>query len=95
MNLLYEVIKTSAGNSWAFENKALNMMDKKFEPGFRVWLQHKDLGLALDMASKYGVPTPMLALAYEVFKSAKSTGLGDLDHSAVIKFTEKISNIEI
>ena len=95
LNQLYEAIKTSAGNSWAFENKALNMIEKNFEPGFRIWLQHKDLGLALDMASKYEVPTPLLAFAFEVFKSAKSLGLEDMDHSAVIKFVEKISNIEI
>lgn len=95
LNLLYDVIKTSAGNSWAFENKALNMIEKKFEPGFRVWLHHKDLGLALNMASEYGVPTPLLAYSHEVFKSAKSLGLEDLDHSAIIKFVEGISKIEI
>ncbi|MBS7629250.1 NAD(P)-dependent oxidoreductase, partial [Candidatus Bathyarchaeota archaeon] len=44
LKLLYEVVKTSAGNSWAFENKLPNMLEERFEPGFRVWLQHKDLG---------------------------------------------------
>ena len=95
LNQLCEAINTCAGNSWAFENKALNMVEKNFEPGFRIWLQHKDLGLALDMASKYEVPTPLLTFAFEAFKSAKSLGLEDMDHSAVIKFVEKISNVEI
>jgi len=95
LNTLYEVIKTSSGNSWAFEIKAPSMLKKEFQPGFKIWLQHKDLGLAMDMASSYGVPTPLLAYSYEIFKSAKALGLEDLDHSAIIRFAEKISEIEI
>lgn len=95
LKTLYDVIKTSSGNSWAFEMKALNMIKKEFEPGFRIWLQCKDLGLAAEMSSNYGLPTPLLAYSYEIFKSAKLMGFEDLDHSAIIKFTEKISNLEI
>ena len=95
MKKLCEVIKTSAGNSWAFENKADNILVDNFEPGFRLWLQHKDLALARKMASDDGVPCPLLALAYEMFESTKSMGLEDLDHSAVVKFFEKISNSKI
>jgi 3-hydroxyisobutyrate dehydrogenase len=95
LNTLYEVIKTSAGNSWAFEIKAPNMLKKEFKPGFKIWLQHKDLDLAMDMASNLGVPTPLLAYSCEIFKSAKALGLEDLDHSAIIRFAEKISEIKI
>ena len=95
MNKLYEVIKASAGNSWAFENKVGNMLKNEFEPGFRLWLQHKDLGLARNMAAKNSTPCPLLAFAYEIFESAKSMDLENLDHSAVVRFFEKISNTEI
>ena len=95
MKKLCEVIKTSTGNSWAFETKADNILVDKFEPGFRLWLQHKDLALARKMASDDGVPCPLLALVHEMFESSKSMGLEDLDHSAVVKFFEKISNSKI
>jgi 2-hydroxymethylglutarate dehydrogenase len=95
LETLYKVIKASSGNSWAFDIKAPSMVKKEFEPGFKIWLQHKDLGLAMDMASNYGVPTPLLAYSYEIFKSAKAIGLEDLDHSAIIKFAEKISETKI
>jgi 3-hydroxyisobutyrate dehydrogenase len=95
MKKLSEVIKTSAGTSWAFETKADNILVDKFEPGFRLWLQHKDLALARKMASDDGVPCPLLTLVHEMFESSKSMGLEDLDHSAVVKFYEKISNSKI
>jgi 3-hydroxyisobutyrate dehydrogenase len=95
MKKLSEVIKTSAGTSWAFETKADNILVDKFDPGFRLWLQHKDLALARKMASDDGVPCPLLALVYEMYESSKSMGLEDLDHSAVVKFFEKISNSKI
>lgn len=95
LKLLYEVIKASAGNSWAFENKALNMLEGRFEPGFRVWLQHKDLGLALNMASENSIATPLLALTYAMFESAKALGLENMDHSAVVKVFEAMSNMKV
>ncbi|MGQ9543545.1 MAG: NAD(P)-dependent oxidoreductase [Candidatus Bathyarchaeia archaeon] len=95
MKLLYEIIKTSTGNSWAFENKAINMLEDKFEPGFKVWLQHKDLGLALDMTSEHSIPTPLLSFAYTMFESAKALGLDNLDHSAIVKVFEAMSNVKL
>ncbi|MEM3501388.1 MAG: NAD(P)-dependent oxidoreductase, partial [Candidatus Bathyarchaeia archaeon] len=95
LKLLYEVIKTSAGNSWAFENKAPNMFEDRFEPGFRVWLQHKDLGLALNMASEQSIPTPLLAFTYAMFESAKALGLENMDHSSIVKVFEAMSNTKV
>jgi len=92
-DLLYGVIKTSAGNSWALEQKLPKMANDDFAPGFRVWLQHKDLALAMSLASQMGVALPMASLAFQMYESAKAMGLEDLDHSAVVKVLQKLSGV--
>ncbi|WP_455369381.1 NAD(P)-dependent oxidoreductase [[Eubacterium] cellulosolvens] len=88
---LYEVLKTSAGNSWALEQKLPKMIQSDFEPGFKVWLQHKDLSLAMNLASQMNVSLPMTSLAYQMYESAKALGFEDLDHSAVAKIIQSLS----
>ena len=88
---LYEVLKTSAGNSWALEQKLPKIIQNDFEPGFKVWLQHKDLSLAMNLASQMNAALPITSLTHQMFESAKAIGLKDLDHSAVAKIIQKLS----
>ena len=88
---LYEVLKTSAGNSWALEQKLPKIIESDFEPGFKVWLQYKDLSLAMSLASKMNTSLPMTSLAHQMYESAKALGLEDLDHSAVAKIIQRLS----
>ena len=88
---LYEVLKTSAGNSWALEQKLPKMIKNDFEPGFKVWLQHKDLSLAMSLASQMNASLPMTSLAHQMYESAKAVGFEDLDHSAVAKIIQRLS----
>ncbi len=92
-DLLYSVIRTSAGNSWAFEQKFAKMAKNDFAPGFRVWLQHKDLALAMSLASQSGAALPMTNLAYQMYESAKAIGLENLDHCAVVKVLQRLSGM--
>ena len=91
--LLYNVVKTSSGNSWALEQKLPVMIKNNFKLGFRVWLQHKDLALAMSLASQLGASLPMASLAYQLYEATKAIGLEDLDHSAVVKVLQHLSGI--
>jgi len=93
LELLYSVLKTSAGNSWALEQKFQKMAKDDFTPGFRVWLQHKDLALAMNLASQLGASLPVTSLACQMYEAAKATGLEDLDHSAVVKVLQRLSGL--
>ena len=54
------------------------------EPGFTIDLAHKDLGLILAAAQAEQVPLPVAAAAREMFSTARATGYGKRDFSAVI-----------
>ncbi|NMP21397.1 2-hydroxy-3-oxopropionate reductase [Sulfobacillus harzensis] len=60
------------------------MLEQRFQPGFRVRLHQKDLGIALDAADSVGLALPHTALAREHMKQLVRQGHGDLDHSALI-----------
>jgi 2-hydroxy-3-oxopropionate reductase len=67
------------------------MIARQFAPGFRVDLQHKDLGVALAAAREAGVVTPLGALTAQLVAALKAQGDGSLDHSALIKLVERLS----
>lgn len=61
------------------------MIDRAFDPGFRVALHHKDLNLALDSARDLGISLPGTEMAKNLFSRAMSLGGRDWDHSALIR----------
>jgi 2-hydroxy-3-oxopropionate reductase len=71
------------------------MLNRSFEPGFRIRLHQKDLGLALETARELGVSLPNTASAQELFNSVKAQEGQDLDHSAMVMALEKLANHQI
>lgn len=70
------------------------ILDRNFEPGFRVRLHQKDLGIALAAGKAYGVPLFATALVHEAMGALAAQGHQDLDHSALARFVESLAGIE-
>ncbi len=71
------------------------MIERKFNPGFRVRHQQKDLNLALQGARSLGLSLPGAALAQELYNSIAAQGDSDLDHSALVLALEKLANHKV
>ena len=71
------------------------MINRTFDPGFRIELHQKDLNLALNSARALGVSLPNTATAQELFNSCAAQGGQGWDHSAMIKALENMANFEI
>lgn len=71
------------------------MINRTFDPGFRIELHQKDLNLALSSARALGVALPNTATAQELFNSCAAHDGQGWDHSAMIKALEKMANFEI
>ena len=61
--------------------EAENMATKSFEPGFRIDLHHKDMGIVTSAAREAGVVVPLGGLVAQLMASARANGDGGLDHS--------------
>ena len=83
-----------AGNK-VMEVKREKMLDHSFEPGFRIELHHKDLGIALAAGREYGVTLPVTAIVDQMLETLKMRGKGDRDHSAILTLIEESSGHEI
>ena len=64
------------------------MVKRTFDPGFRIRLHQKDLGLALQGARELGVALPQTAGAAQLMQVCAANGMADLDHSALVKALE-------
>jgi 2-hydroxy-3-oxopropionate reductase len=71
------------------------MINRTFNPGFRIELHQKDLNLALQGAKTLGVALPNTATAQELFNTCAANGLGKQDHSALCRAIEIMSNHDI
>jgi 2-hydroxy-3-oxopropionate reductase len=79
-----------AGNA-ILDRKAAGMLARRFEPGFRLELHHKDLGIVQAAAREAGVVTPLGAVVSQLVASLVARGDGGLDHSALLKLVEELS----
>jgi 2-hydroxy-3-oxopropionate reductase len=83
-----------AGNK-VMEVKREKMLTHSFDPGFRIELHHKDLGIALAAGREYGVTLPVTAVVDQMLQELKMKGRGDRDHSALLTLIEDSSGHEI
>ena len=90
------ILPTSSGNSYVVDAKMKKfIMPDKFEPGFAMDVQYKDLTLAQEAARGVKMPIPMSATCTAVYEQARAAGYGMEDMSAVIKLWEKLMGVEI
>jgi len=71
------------------------MLDRNFKPGFRIRLHEKDMKIALATGSEYGVPLIVSGIVGQMMTAMKGMGLGDLDHSGLVRLIEQMSNTEL
>lgn len=71
------------------------MIRRLFEPGFRIGLHQKDLGLALSGSRALGMCLPNTASTQELFNACIADGGVDWDSSALVRVLEKLANHEI
>ena len=67
------------------------MIERRFEPGFRIKLHQKDLGLALQAGRDLGVALPNTASTQQLFSACVAAGGGDWDHSGLVRALETMA----
>jgi 2-hydroxy-3-oxopropionate reductase len=71
------------------------MIKRTFNPGFRIELHQKDLGLALSGARAMGVSLPNTSTAQQLFNACVADGGAKWDHSAMVRALEKMASHEV
>ncbi|WP_437582505.1 2-hydroxy-3-oxopropionate reductase [Paramicrobacterium sp. CJ85] len=85
-----KVLGGGLAGSKVLDQKGQKMLDRNFDPGFRLTLHHKDLGIVTSAAREAGVSIPLGAAVAQLVGNIVATGGGDLDHSGL--FTQVAKN---
>ncbi len=93
--LVYQAIRGGLAGSTVLDAKAPLVLDRKFDPGFRINLHIKDLGNVLETSHEVGVPLPLTAAVMEMMQALKTDGMGECDHGSLIRYYEKLAKIEV
>jgi 2-hydroxy-3-oxopropionate reductase len=92
---LVEALSGGLAGSAVMEAKKEKFFSHDFEPGFRIELHHKDLGIALAAGREYGVALPATAIVDQMLEALKAKGRGNRDHSALLTLLEEAAQHEI
>jgi 2-hydroxy-3-oxopropionate reductase len=93
--LVYKAIRGGLAGSTVLDAKAPLVMDRKFNPGFRINLHIKDLNNVLETSHEIGVPLPLTSAVMEMMQALKVDGMGDSDHGSLIRYYEKMAKIDV
>jgi 2-hydroxy-3-oxopropionate reductase len=90
-----EALMGGFANSRVLDVHGLRMVERRFEPGFRIALHQKDLALALDSARSLGMALPNTAATQQLFGACAAQGGRGWDHSALVKALERLAGVEL
>ncbi|WP_315073720.1 2-hydroxy-3-oxopropionate reductase [uncultured Clostridium sp.] len=93
--LVYNAIRGGLAGSTVLDAKAPLIMDRKFDPGFRINLHIKDLNNVLETSHGVGAPLPLTSAVREIMEFLKVDGHEMEDHSSIVKYYEKLANVEV
>lgn len=88
---VYQAIRGGLAGSNVLDAKVPTVLSRNFDPGFRLKLHIKDLNNALTTGQATGAPLPLTTAVLEMMQALATDGVGDADHSALIRFYEKLA----
>jgi 2-hydroxy-3-oxopropionate reductase len=90
-----QAIQGGAAQCWTLDVKPQRLFAGNRSPGFKAYMQAKDLGIVLDTARSYGIPLVSAAVHNQLYNSMLEMGLAEQDNSAVINVIEALANTNL
>lgn len=92
---IFDVISTSAANSWMFQDRGARMVSGDYTTTSAVEIFVKDLGIVLETGKAGRFPLPLAAAAHQLFIMASAAGYGAEHDSAVVKVYEQLTGVTV
>ena len=90
-----QAISRGAAQCWALDHKPPKIFRRDLAPGFKAYMQTKDLKIVVDTAHTYQVAIPLTAVAHQLYEAMLAMGNGELDNSAVITVLEALAGVQV
>ena len=93
---MVSILNASTGKNNATENKFPQyVLPRRFVSGFSLGLMVKDLRTALDLARATATPSPLAEACVAAWEAAERELGGDVDHTAAVKYWERLAGGEL
>ncbi|MEY8353108.1 NAD(P)-binding domain-containing protein [Lachnospiraceae bacterium 54-53] len=92
---VYQGIRGGLAGSVVLDAKLPKILDRDFNPGGKISINHKDIGNVLKTAHEADVPVPFCSQLYEVMQTLKVKGCMGEDHAAIIKYFEDLADVKV
>ena len=92
---MFEAISHSSGNTECMQEFPASLFQGNFEPGFKLDLGAKDVGLATEMGRQLRLPMELANIIEQRFTEARNRGWGELASVAVTRLQEERANVKI
>jgi len=86
-------IRSGAAQCWTLDVKPSRLFSGNRNPGFKAYMQAKDLNIIMETAREYGIPIPSASIDSQLFNAMLENDMGELDNSAIIGIYEKLANV--
>ncbi|MFG3258364.1 2-hydroxy-3-oxopropionate reductase [Streptomyces sp. NPDC048172] len=86
-----DVLNGGLAGSTVLTRKKDSILAGNFQPGFKIDLHHKDMGIVTDAARAVGAAVPAGALVAQLVAALREQGDGGLDHSALVRGVQRLS----
>ena len=93
IQLVYEAIRGGMAGGRTLDMKIPTLIQRNFEPGFKMDLHIKDLKNALLAGKSLGVALPSTGLIHELFAACSAQGKGQKDHSVIYTLVEQLAGL--
>ncbi len=90
-----EAIKAGAAQCWTLDVKPPRLFAGNRSPGFRAFMQLKDLKIIMETAREYDIPLPSATENAKLFQQMIDMGMGELDNSAIVGVIEHMAGIKL
>jgi 2-hydroxy-3-oxopropionate reductase len=90
-----QAIQGGAAQCWTLDNKPQRLFAGNRKPGFKAYMQAKDLNIVMETARTYGVPVPGTAVNAQLFNAMLENDMAEMDNSAVVAIIEMLAGIKL
>jgi 2-hydroxy-3-oxopropionate reductase len=90
-----QAISRGSAQCWALDTKPQKLFKRDLAPGFKAYMQAKDLKIVIDTGRAYEVPLPLSAVVHQMYEAMIAMGNGELDNSAVLTVLEALAGVQV
>ena len=92
---VYKAIRGGLAGSAVLDAKLPMILERNFEPGGPIYINHKDIKNVVEEAHLIGTPIPLTSQLFEIMQVMKVKGHMGEDHGGIVQYFENLADCKV